>query len=155
MSQTALPGPGRRVLARASQLSRLVEADILGPGRTRLLCRPRYAIAFVMHELGWSITRIGELLGGRDHSTIFNALKHARVMIENDAKFADWVDQLRTAARDVTAFICPVIPFVEVPPPPVVAKPDPEEVEIRERRRRMALGSMLLARAIREYRRAA
>ncbi len=151
---TNLPGPGRRVLARASLVARLFEDDIVSGSKTTVLLRPRWAVMLVMHELGWSGKRIGHLLGGRDHSTVSHGVGRALDLLETDGDFRAMVDELRIAARDVTAFIAPLAPLPAIPPKSE-RKPDPDEFEEHTRRRRMAEGSLLLARAIREYRRAA
>ena len=64
------------------------------------LARARQAVMVVLHDAGLSLTRIGSVLGGRDHSTVIHGLKRAAKLLPNDAAFAGLVAHLRTAWRD-------------------------------------------------------
>ena len=55
--------------------------DIAGPRRTVSIIKPRFLVCRMLRdELGWSLPRIGRLLGGRDHTTILWAVRRAREM---------------------------------------------------------------------------
>lgn len=53
--------------------------DMKGPSRRRAIAYPRQELMRVMFDdMGISYNRIGQLLGGRDHSTIIHGVKKAR-----------------------------------------------------------------------------
>lgn len=49
--------------------------EIVGHARVAPILLVRAALAFVLRERGFTMSQIGALLGGRDHSTIISALK--------------------------------------------------------------------------------
>jgi len=49
-------------------------SEIKGRGRSQALVKPRRVIAKILRQRGWSYPRIGDVLGGRDHSTAINLL---------------------------------------------------------------------------------
>lgn len=58
----------------------LTLGELLGPQTARRFSRPRQeAMALVLQEHGLSTTRVGQLFGGRHHTTVLHALKaHAK-----------------------------------------------------------------------------
>jgi hypothetical protein len=63
-------------------------ADITGSSRRSEHTRPRYAAAKALRLNGLSLAAIGKVLGGRDHSTISNALGQADALMAADKAFA-------------------------------------------------------------------
>lgn len=55
----------------------LVEvADVLGNKRTELIKNARHTVVFITKKLlNISLTKIGQLLGGKDHATMINSIK--------------------------------------------------------------------------------
>jgi hypothetical protein len=49
--------------------------DVIGRSRFGILIRPRMTAAHVLSQRGFSYARIGQFLGGRDHSTIAHLTK--------------------------------------------------------------------------------
>lgn len=48
-----------------------------GYGRMRIYTGRRYIVWYYLHDLGMSLNEIGQMFGGRDHSTIHNGIdKH-------------------------------------------------------------------------------
>ena len=55
--------------------------DIASPSRIPKYTKPRFLVCRMLREeMGWSLPRIGRLLGGRDHTTILSAVRRAREM---------------------------------------------------------------------------
>lgn len=48
--------------------------DITGPSTRPRYCEARWLAASLLDEAGWSTNEIGDVLGGRDHSTIVKML---------------------------------------------------------------------------------
>jgi hypothetical protein len=89
---------GQRVLAAASKLTELSATMLLGERRSQQYTRPRFAMAYVLFEAGYSFPRIGAALN-RDHTTIMHAVERARYLIVRDMAFEHMVFVLRQAAR--------------------------------------------------------
>lgn len=86
-----VPMPDRSVTAivrYAAYQMGLRAADIQGPTRSRPLFRARFAISWTARQIGRSsLTVIGEVLGGRDHTSIMNAVRRADELRERDPAF--------------------------------------------------------------------
>ena len=52
--------------------------DILGPRKFKPLVAVRRKCIVMLREKGYSMTEIGRIVGGRDHSTICHALQKSR-----------------------------------------------------------------------------
>jgi len=60
-----------QIIERTAREYSTTPAEIIGPDRTRAITRARAAAAYRMwSESDLSLVRIGQILGGRDHSTI-------------------------------------------------------------------------------------
>ncbi|MCX7683406.1 MAG: chromosomal replication initiator protein DnaA [Anaerolineae bacterium] len=61
------------------------EAALRGPGRSQAIARPRQiAMYLIREETGESLPQIGELLGGRDHTTVLHGCERIASLIEED-----------------------------------------------------------------------
>lgn len=85
----ALKGPGNRLIARVAQAHRVTVAEIKGQGRTNRVAFPRMHAAYELRKMGKTFAEIGQLLGGRDHTTALHAV---RVWPERAAKLGIPVD---------------------------------------------------------------
>ncbi len=71
-------------------------AELVGSSRAAAPLRARQvAILFTRELTGLSLPQIGHLYGGRDHSTVINALKRIEIGIAEDPSLARRVDELR------------------------------------------------------------
>jgi chromosomal replication initiator protein len=72
--------------------------DLIGPRRTRAIARPRQVCMFLARELtDMSLPRIGEALGGRDHTTIMHGCDKIGALFEKDDEMRRHVLSLKTA----------------------------------------------------------
>ena len=74
-----------------------VRADALASKRrTRDITVPRQVAMYLMKEtLGMSLSRIGETLGGRDHSTVIHSIRKVEKQMADDPAFRDLVESAR------------------------------------------------------------
>ncbi len=71
--------------------------------RTKDLTVPRQVAMYLIKEaLGTSLVRIGELFGGRDHSTVIHSIKKVEEEMERDPGFKREVEQARAELRGST-----------------------------------------------------
>ncbi|MFH1446018.1 MAG: chromosomal replication initiator protein DnaA [Chloroflexota bacterium] len=69
---------------------------ILGRDRTRAVALPRQVAMYLMREQGGvSLPRIGEVVGGRDHTTVMYACNKVSDLIERDDRLRRQVLQIR------------------------------------------------------------
>ena len=60
-------------------------ADLVGGSRKRNVCYPRHLAMFIASKLmGRSSSEIGLAFGGRDHTTVLNALRSVEARMERD-----------------------------------------------------------------------
>ncbi len=68
--------------------------------RTKDITVPRQVAMYLIKEtLGTSLVRIGELFGGRDHSTVIHSIKKVEEEMERDPAFRKQVDELRAEVQ--------------------------------------------------------
>lgn len=63
------------IIARIERAYRAAPGTIVGRSRARRTVTARNLAAYVLRQRGNSLTKVGMLLGGRDHSTVSNALE--------------------------------------------------------------------------------
>ncbi len=92
LTRTALSGVGRwRVRPEALSSKR----------RTKDLTVPRQVAMYLIKEaLGTSLVHIGELFGGRDHSTVIHSIRKVEEEMERDPAFRKKVDAARAELRE-------------------------------------------------------
>lgn len=72
-------------------------ADIIGSKRNRELVRPRkLAMYLLRHEIGMSYPKIGELLGGKDHTTVMHAVNMVDRDLSKDSETREELAILRS-----------------------------------------------------------
>ena len=92
---TPLPTP-QRLLGQIAAAFDVSITDLTGPSRRSYLSATRQAAAYILHMriATLSLRDIGTLLGGRDSSTIGQAIKRARERMTQDAGYAAQVRAL-------------------------------------------------------------
>ncbi|HEX8689183.1 MAG TPA: chromosomal replication initiator protein DnaA [Solirubrobacterales bacterium] len=82
-------------VAHAFDISR---AELVGSGRGAQALRARQTAILLTREMtDLSLPQIGRLYGGRDHSTVLNALRRASATVAADPDFAQRVAELRSS----------------------------------------------------------
>ena len=85
-----------KVLETVAQAFGLSVAELRAKGRSRRVAVPRQIAMYLLREeAGLSLPRIGELLGGRDHSTVMHGVRKVADRLERDAQFRRRVMNLR------------------------------------------------------------
>ena len=73
---------------------------LMSKRRTKNLTVPRQVAMFLIKELlDLPLVQIGELFGGRDHSTVIHSIRKVEEEVESDVQFAEDVDRARRRAR--------------------------------------------------------
>jgi chromosomal replication initiator protein len=74
----------------------LTSAELTGRGRTREVALPRQVAMYLLREEGnVSLPQIGEMLGGRDHTTVMYACEKVADMMERDDRLRRQVVRIR------------------------------------------------------------
>ena len=90
-----------RIRRTVSEHYRIPEVHLTCDRRARPYIAPRFAYCWLANKLsGASMKRIGDSLGGRDHTTIIHAVKRAEEMRETDPGFAASLDALAAKLED-------------------------------------------------------
>ncbi|KAF0193915.1 MAG: chromosomal replication initiator protein, partial [bacterium] len=59
--------------------------DLIGPKRQKELVLPRHLTMYILsEELGLTVEKIGEILGGRDHTTVMHGRDKIKQLIVSD-----------------------------------------------------------------------
>ncbi len=82
-----------RIVAAVARHYNLSEEQLIGPSRARAVAVPRQLAMFLIREeTGASLLQIGELLGGRDHTTVLHGCEKIGAQIETDEQLRrDWL----------------------------------------------------------------
>ncbi len=76
-------------------------ADMKGPRRHRSITVPRQLAMYLVREMtDESLPQIGALFGGRDHSTVINALKRVEALRDADPEVRQRLDRIRRALQE-------------------------------------------------------
>jgi chromosomal replication initiator protein len=94
------PPTVRRIIEEVCDHFHLTRDEIASPRRTARLAVPRQlAMYLCRHHTDTPLNRIGEELGGRDHSTVVHALGAIEKRLQKDAAFRRDVTKLRARLR--------------------------------------------------------
>ena len=94
------PATSRIVLDVVCEATGISVATLKGDQRVVPIVRPRQIACWIMRkETTLSLPQIGVAMGGRDHTTIMNAIKRVDRLCESDATFAALVDDLRDRVK--------------------------------------------------------
>jgi len=89
--------PGR-IIAAVAQQFQVPEAELCGPRRTRQLALPRQvAMYLIREETDESLPRIGQALGGRDHTTVMYGYERIADRLETDEGLRRQVHAIRSS----------------------------------------------------------
>lgn len=87
-----------RIVARVCDAFRVKPKDLTGASRLRTVLVPRQVAMYLAREAaGLSLVQIGRYFGGRDHTTVLNAVRKVAERLPEDVKLAATVHELRVA----------------------------------------------------------
>ncbi len=85
-----------RVVDAVSDFYQVAHIDMIGPGRRRSVVVPRQvAMLLLREETESSLVQIGQMLGGRDHSTIMHGIEKMERQVENDSQLRSEILAIR------------------------------------------------------------
>ena len=88
--------PSDQVISAVASHFKVSSRELCGKSRARRVTVPRHIAMHLLHEQGHcSLTEIGALLGGRDHSTVRHGCKSARSLLSRDTKAREHTDSIR------------------------------------------------------------
>jgi chromosomal replication initiator protein len=101
-SQTTLsPDTIQRTVAREWGVS---PEGLRSKTRTKALTVPRQVAMYFMRELlGMQLVEIGNIFGGRDHSTVIHSLERVAAHMREEPAFSQRVNQIRTSLETLTS----------------------------------------------------
>jgi len=82
------------MLKRAADAAAVTVDALTGNDRRKHVVRARWAVMLALHEAGWSQSRIGQNIGGRDHTTVLHGLREGEKLRAVDLEFdefCEWV----------------------------------------------------------------
>ncbi|MFZ5975057.1 MAG: chromosomal replication initiator protein DnaA [Bacillota bacterium] len=75
--------------------------DFVTKRRDREISHPRQICMYLIREqLGLSLPKIGDLFGGRDHSTVMHACREINSLLQSDTAFAIKIDDIKERIRE-------------------------------------------------------
>lgn len=88
--------PLDRIIAKVCEVYRLKRKELTGPSRLRTVLVPRQVAMYLAREVAkLPLVQIGQQFGGRDHTTVLNALRKLESLLKSDAQLAATVQELR------------------------------------------------------------
>lgn len=95
-----------RVIAAVATQFNVLQEDLLGPRRSRQVSLPRQVAMYLLREeTGQSLPKIGQALGGRDHTTILYGCERIAELLESDHQLRNQVLAIRSALHRAPAGI--------------------------------------------------
>jgi chromosomal replication initiator protein len=109
----------KEIINKCAELFDVHPRDLVSDARFGFLIPARFALYKTLHMRGWSYSRIGRELGGRDHATVIHGVNRADYMMEKDPDYTRKVELL--ADMKPKALDPSLLPPQEEP------EPEPEE----------------------------
>ncbi|HET9676302.1 MAG TPA: chromosomal replication initiator protein DnaA [Solirubrobacterales bacterium] len=100
-SRSRRPTSVEEIQQRVAEGFGVSRAELVGSSRAAIPLRARQVAIFLTRDLtDLSLPQIGRLYGGRDHTTVLNALRRVEATLSEDAELADKVRELRGAIHN-------------------------------------------------------
>lgn len=88
----------KEILNQTAKFYNLKPSDLVGPKRNRGLVRPRQITMYLVREyLKTPLVVVGQLLGGRDHTTIMHGVKTIEAEIKKSNEVAKEVEEIKNS----------------------------------------------------------
>jgi len=99
-ADAALNRDPQAIIQAVAQEFRVTVAELSGPRRSRNIVVPRQATMYLLREVcQLSFPQIGELLGGRDHSTAIHGYEKISRVLDDDIELRSHVERVRVRLR--------------------------------------------------------
>ncbi len=96
----ALNRDPQAIIQAIAQEFRVTPAELTGPRRSHNIVVPRQATMYLLREMcQLSFPQIGELLGGRDHSTAIHGYEKMSHILDDDVELRSRVERVRVRLR--------------------------------------------------------
>jgi chromosomal replication initiator protein len=96
LAEPSGPAPVERIVGRVAAAFGVTAKDVLGPSRLRAVLVPRQVAMYLAREVArLPLVRVGELFGGRNHTTVLHAVRKVEAAVAADATLAGTVRRLR------------------------------------------------------------
>ena len=83
------------IIARVAKYFHLTFDDIVGPGRPRSVTLARQIAMYLTRDMtSMSLMNIGQIFGGRDHTTVMHACKHIADKMQEKQEIYNYVNEL-------------------------------------------------------------
>ena len=90
------PSPAQHLIERVARAFGVSVKELMSPSRLAMARLPRQvAMTLTRERLQLSLPKIGQVFGGRDHTTVLHACRAVATKCEHDPAFAQLVEQLR------------------------------------------------------------
>ncbi|WP_027009983.1 chromosomal replication initiator protein DnaA [Conchiformibius kuhniae] len=100
ISVTHTPVTAEKIMKTVADFHQIRVSDLLGKKRSRNIARPRQLAMAITKELtNMSLPAIGEVFGGRDHTTVMHALKTIDKLLDEDQSLRQDYDKLLILAQ--------------------------------------------------------
>jgi chromosomal replication initiator protein len=100
-SRAKRPTSVEEIQQRVAERFGISRAELVGSSRAATPLRARQVAIFLTRDLtDLSLPQIGHLYGGRDHSTVLNALRRVEATLDDDDDLAEKVRELRGAIHN-------------------------------------------------------
>lgn len=88
------------ILKAIASFYKVEEASILEKNRKQEIVKPRQMLMYVLREdFGYSLSAIGQKLGGRDHTTVLHAYDKVQEELKSNADLLEELTQIRSMLR--------------------------------------------------------
>ncbi len=98
--QTPVDHSPEAILRAVAQEFNITVSELTGPRRTRRVSAPRQAAMYLLRELAQlSFPQIGELLGGRDHTTVMHGVTKVEKQMAADPTLREKMERVRARLK--------------------------------------------------------
>lgn len=100
----------RRIMRDVCERHNVTHQELIARIKTNRMIEPRLEAYWRLREVGYSFKRIGQLMGGRDHTTVIHGIKvYAKRNRITGATMPERVDHTGSDARGASCASCPFL----------------------------------------------
>lgn len=88
----------KQVVTKVCEYFNIEQPDLIGPKRIKELVLPRHLVMHILSEqLGLTVEKVGEVLGGRDHTTVMHGRDKIKKLLTTDREVQRIMIELSTS----------------------------------------------------------